>query len=133
MVSCSLRQYTRGKNETNTTVKESLRSDENFQDEEIPVLFKEQKSTSMFSNATVSYSAPSDEVLAECKQLGLEEENLMGKPRRRRRRNQIPLGSCAKDITTSSEISNGVIEDSIEDPPEKRYMVDCSEDKCDKP
>jgi vacuolar-type H+-ATPase subunit I/STV1 len=42
-------------------VKEILRSDENFQDEEIPVLFKEQKSTSKFSNVTLSYSAPSDE------------------------------------------------------------------------
>ena len=71
-------------------------------------------------------------VLAECKQLGLEEENLMGKPRRRRRRNQRSLENYAKDKTTSSAISNGVIEDSIEGPPQKRYMVDCSEDKCDK-
>ena len=71
-------------------------------------------------------------VLAECKQLGLEEENLMAKPRRRRRRNQTSLQNCAKDEITSGEISNSVTDDSNEDPPQKRHMVNDFEDKCEK-
>ena len=54
----SLQQYTRCENEKSLTLKESVNPDE---DEEIPILSKEQKSTSLFSNISLSLSHPSDE------------------------------------------------------------------------
>ena len=57
----SLQQYTRFKNNTCTVVAENVKPAQNFQDEEIPALFQEQKSTSMFSNISVSRSTPSAE------------------------------------------------------------------------
>ena len=55
----SLQQYKRFKNDACTMVAEKRA--QNFQDEEIPALFQEQKSTSMFSNISVSRSTPSAE------------------------------------------------------------------------
>lgn len=57
----SLQQYTRLENVTSLTVPENVKSSQNCRDEEIPTLFQEQKSTSMFSGISGSYSTPSAE------------------------------------------------------------------------
>ena len=57
----SLQQYTRLANETSLTVPENVKSAQNSRDEEIPTLFQEQKSTSMFSGISSSCSTPSAE------------------------------------------------------------------------
>ena len=124
----SLQQYTRCENEKGLTLKESVNPED---DEEIPVLSKEQKSTPLFSNISLSQSHPSDEVLAECKHLRLEEESF-GKVRRKRRRNQTSSENCVTHQSSSNEILNGSIVDSYDGPLHKRHMVDSFENKCDR-
>ncbi|XP_028410845.1 uncharacterized protein LOC114533514 [Dendronephthya gigantea] len=111
----SLQQYTRCEVKMNKTIKNTPTSRD--ADEENPTSFKEQKS-SVFSGASLLRYTPSVEVLAECRQLGLENENFMGLSRRRKRRNnQSPNGRA------SCEIKN-VCTDSTEVPHEKCRIVD---------